>query len=82
MEQIEKLSENKIGYIPIENFSTPKAKFCEALRHENQRFTAFAVIAVISELYDSPVVQMVCFDCWKHFDDDMGHPQWNMLEWK
>lgn len=82
MKQVEKLSENKIGYIPIENFSTPKSKVCEAPRHENLRLPAFAVIAVISELYDAPVIQMICFECWKHFDDDMGHPQWNMMEWK
>jgi galactose mutarotase-like enzyme len=29
-----------------------------------------------------PVVQMICFECWKHLDDDMEHPNWNMMEWK
>jgi hypothetical protein len=83
MKQIEKLSENKIGYIPIENFSTRKPKFCETPRHENQMYPAFAVVAVIApEMYDEPVVQMVCFACWKHFDDDMNHPDWNMSEWE
>lgn len=80
MKQIEKLTENKIAYLPIENFTTSKAKVCEAPKHENQELPAFAVLALISDLYDEPVVQMICFDCWKHFDDDMGNPNWNLLE--
>jgi hypothetical protein len=83
MKQIEKLDKNKIGYISIENYSTPKPKVCEAPRHENQMLPAYAVIAIIApEMYSEPVVQMICFECWKHLDDDMGHPNWNMMEWK
>jgi hypothetical protein len=83
LNQIEKLVENKIGYIPIEHYRTPKKKVCEAPRHENQNIEAYAVLAVIApECYNTPIVQMICFDCWKHFDDDMNHPNWNILDWK
>jgi hypothetical protein len=78
-----KQNENRIGYIPIENYSTPKPKVCEAPLHENQMLPAYAVIVVIApQMYSEPVVQMICFECWKHFDDDMGHPNWNIMEWK
>jgi len=83
LKELEKLTQNKIGYVPIENFSTTKPKVCEAPRHLNQSIKAYAVIAVIApEMYDMPVVQMICFDCWKHFDDDMNHPNWNIMDWK
>ncbi|HEY7161653.1 MAG TPA: hypothetical protein VH815_10360 [Acidobacteriota bacterium] len=80
--QIEELIQRKIGYLPIENFSTPKKKVCETPRHENQNIEAFAVMALIAPEYDEPVVQMICRECWKYFDDHMNHPQWNILEWK
>jgi hypothetical protein len=83
IKEIEKLVENKIGYIPIEHYRTSKKKVCEAPKHENQNIEAYAVLALIApECYDAPVVQMICFDCWKRFDNDMNHPQWNILDWK
>ena len=71
---------NQIGYIPIENYQTDKPKVCETPKHKNFGFSAYAVMAVIApEMYSEPVIQMVCYDCWKRFDD-MNHPQWNLME--
>ena len=74
---------NQIGYILIENYQTNKPKVCGTPRHQDLLYPlpAYAVMAVIApEMYSEPVIQMVCYDCWKHFDDDMNHPQWNLME--
>lgn len=67
----------KIGYVPIENYQTDKQKVCEAPRHEGLGFVAFAVVAVSDER-GREIVQMVCEECWRHFDEDMGRPDWNL----
>jgi len=71
----------KIGYIPIENFKTDRPKVCEAPLHEGRELAAYAVMAVDGGGYED-FVQMVCYECWKHFDDDMGNPNWNLMEEK
>lgn len=68
----------KIGYILIEEYKTNKPKVCEAPRHKNLKLPAYAVIAIQSNDYPDGLVQMVCKDCWKHFDDDLGNPEWSM----
>lgn len=70
----------KIGYVPIEAYKTDKPKVCEAPRHVRLELPAHAVVAVSDGDYE--VVEMVCFECWAHFDRDMGSPNWNMLEWE
>jgi galactose mutarotase-like enzyme len=70
----------KIGYLPIANFETERKKVCETPRHESENIPAFAVVAVQADVYPEGIVLMVCMDCWKHFDDDMHHPEWNLIE--
>ena len=70
----------KIGYIPIRYFNTNKPKVCEAPRHKNLQFEAYGVLAIQSNDYPDGLVQMVCFECWKHFDNDMGNPDWSLIE--
>ena len=72
-------TDNKIGYILIDRFATKKAKVCEAPRHAEMNLPAYAVLVTQGSMYVDGLVQMICYDCWKHFDDDMGHPNW-MLE--
>ena len=67
---------NAIGYILIEEFKTDKSKLCEAPRHKWKNFSAYAVLVTQGSMYPNGLVQMICYDCWKHFDDDMGHPNW------
>lgn len=73
---------NKIGYIPIEHYATEKPKVCETPRHKGLNFPAFAVMAIDYEWdgVQQIVVQMVCEECWRHFDMEMGSPNWNLLE--
>jgi hypothetical protein len=73
---------NKIGYILIENYQTDKPKVCETPRHKNFNLRAYAVMAISYtwHMQKQTVVQMVCYDCWKRFDDDMKHPKWNLME--
>lgn len=70
--------ENTIGYVLIDKFATTKAKVCEAPKHKGMNFSAYAVLVTQGSMYPNGLVQMVCFDCWKHFDDDMGHPNWDL----
>lgn len=74
---IEPLLQPKIGYVLIENYQTDKLKVCEAPKHQGWKLTAYAVIALIDER-GNEIVQMVCEECWQHFDDDMNHPNWNL----
>lgn len=73
-------TDNTIGYVLIDKFSTKKKKVCEAPRHKGMELRAHAVIVTQGSMYPDGLVQMVCFDCWKHFDDDMGNPKWDLTE--
>lgn len=77
-----KKEENKIGYIPIQHWRTTiKTKVCETPKHFGQNIQAFAVMALHApEIYPNGVVQMVCKECWQHFDDELGNINWNLLE--
>jgi len=76
-------TDNKIGYVLIDHsllrFATKKTKVCEAPRHKGMNLPAYAALVTQGSMYPDGLVQMICYDCWKHFDDDMGHPNW-MLE--
>ena len=69
-------TDNAIGYILIEYFKTDKPKMCEAPRHLGQNISAYAVLVTQGSMYPDGLVQMICYQCWKYFDDDMGHPKW------
>lgn len=71
---------NKIGYIPIEHFDSNRANVCESPRHLGQGIIAYAVLALESDDYPGGLVQMICKECWEHFDRDMGSPKWNLYE--
>jgi len=73
---------SKIGYAPIEKFFTTKLPICEAPRHEGLNIPAYAVLALESDDYPGGLVQMICKECWEHFDRDLGSPNWNLLEMK
>jgi len=73
------MTQPKIGYIPIEKFKTDRPRVCETPRHEGRGLAAYAVMAVIDER-GNEIVQMVCLECWKCFDDDMGSPNWNLMD--
>lgn len=72
--------ENKIGYVPIGSIPFTKPQVCEAPKHLGKQLPAFAVLVLQGISYPDGLVQMVCEECWKHFDDDMNHPNWNLLE--
>lgn len=72
--------ENLIGYIPIEYFSSATPKVCEAPKHVGMLLPAYAALAIKGPAYPDGLVQMICKECWQHFDDDMNHPNWNLLE--
>ncbi len=73
---------NKIGYILIEHYETDKPKVCETPRHKNLGLSAYAVMAIDYEWdgVQRTVVQIICKDCWKHFDEEMKSPNWNLME--
>lgn len=71
---------NAIGYILIDQFKTDKDKVCEAPRHLGQNCHAFAVLVTQGSMYPDGLVQMICYECWKQFDDDMGNPKWCLTE--
>lgn len=73
-------TDNTIGYVLIDKFSTKKVKVCEAPKHLNMKLPAYAVLVTQGSMYPDGLVQMICFECWKHFDDDMGHPKWNLTD--
>lgn len=73
-------TDNVIGYILIEQFKTNKLKVCEAPRHLGQNHIAYAVLVTQGSMYPDGLIQMICYDCWKHFDDDMGHPNWCLTD--
>lgn len=68
--------ENTIGYVLIDKFATKKKKVCEAPKHKGMNLAAYAVLVTQGSMYPDGLVQMVCFDCWKQFDNDMGNPKW------
>ena len=74
----------KVGYIPIEHYSTDRARVCETPRHKALNLPAYAVMAIdyVWDGVQQNVVQMICFDCWKHFDLEMNSPNWNLMEQK
>ena len=69
---------NRIGYVLIEEFKTDKPRVCESPRHLNQGLPAYAVLVTQGNMYPKGLVQMICYECWKHFDDDMAHPKWRL----
>jgi hypothetical protein len=69
---------NAIGYVLIDRFVTKKTKVCEAPRHKGMNLPAYAVLVTQGSMYPDGLVQMICYDCWKHFDDDMGNPNWKL----
>lgn len=72
----------KIGWIPIRYFNTDKPKVCEAPRHQGMMLDVYAVLAIQSDDYPDGLVQMICENCWNHFDRDMNSPNWNLMEQK
>ena len=73
-------TDNTIGYVLIDRFATEKKKLCEAPRHKGMDIPAYAVLATQGSMYPNGLVQMICYDCWKHFDDDMGNPEWCLTD--
>lgn len=71
--------ENKIGYVPIRYYNTDKPKVCEAPKHIGLNLPAFGVLVIQGASYPDGLVQMVCEECWLHFDNDMNHPEWNLI---
>lgn len=72
----------KIGYYSIEWHETRGLRVCETPLHKDQMKPAFAVIAIEYEENDELllVVQMVCYQCWQHFDNNLDNPDWNLEE--
>lgn len=70
----------KIGWIPIQYFKTDRPKVCEAPRHHGMMLDAYGVLALQSNDYPDGLVQMICKNCWSHFDQDMNSPNWNLME--
>lgn len=71
---------NLIGYVLIEDFVTEIEKVCESPKHLGMNIPAFAVLVIKGESYPDGLVQIICEECWDHFDKDMNHPKWNLLD--
>lgn len=70
----------KIGYVPIESFFSERLPVCESPRHLGLNIPAYAVLALQSNDYPDGLTQMICQECWNHFDRDMGSPNWNLMQ--
>jgi hypothetical protein len=72
---------HRIGYVLLEHFGdNERRNKCETPKHADANLSGFAVIVIRGELYPEGLVLVVCKECWQHFDDDMNHPNWNLLD--